>query len=53
MRRAARAGGRRCPYLTEGPHKGQHIAPEALRVIQEWNGDEWETVCVAERLGRG
>lgn len=36
--------------LTEGPHRGQHVAPEAPRVIQEGNGTEWETVALVSNL---
>ncbi|GGV52408.1 hypothetical protein GCM10010245_82510 [Streptomyces spectabilis] len=36
--------------LTAGPHRAAHVEPDAPRVIQEWNGTEWETIGLAENL---
>ncbi|MFF2508685.1 DUF6087 family protein [Streptomyces sp. NPDC058067] len=49
-RRHASKGKRRAVPLTEGPHRGQHVAPGAPRVIQERNGTEWETVGLVSNL---
>lgn len=49
-RRHATKGKRRAAPLTEGPHRGQHVDPDAPRVIQEWNGTEWETVALVSNL---
>ncbi|AKA07472.1 hypothetical protein SAZ_37525 [Streptomyces noursei ZPM] len=43
-RRNASKGKLRAVPLTEGPHRGQHVDPNAPRVIQEWTGTEWETI---------
>ncbi|MGG7574158.1 DUF6087 family protein [Streptomyces sirii] len=49
-RRAASKGKLRAVPLTEGPHRGAHVAPDAPRVIQEWTGTEWETVGIVDNL---
>ncbi|WP_330280491.1 MULTISPECIES: DUF6087 family protein [unclassified Streptomyces] len=49
-RQNASKGKRRAVPLTEGPHRGQHVAPDAPRVIQEWDGTEWETVSLVSDL---
>lgn len=49
-RRHALKGKRRAVPLTEGPHRGQHVDPDAPRVIQEWNGTEWETIALVSDL---
>ncbi|MBA2950242.1 DUF6087 family protein [Streptomyces himalayensis] len=49
-RRHATKGRRRAVPLTEGPHRGQHVDPDTPRVIQEWNGTEWETVSLVSNL---
>ncbi|MEV0437706.1 DUF6087 family protein [Streptomyces spectabilis] len=49
-RRAALKGKLRAVPLTEGPNRGQHVEPDAPRVIQQWNGTEWETVGVVDGL---
>ncbi|MCX4912066.1 DUF6087 family protein [Streptomyces sp. NBC_00687] len=49
-RRDALKGKRRAVPLTEGPHRGQHVEPDTARVIQEWNGTEWETVGLVSNL---
>ncbi|MEU8586681.1 DUF6087 family protein [Streptomyces sp. NPDC048664] len=49
-RRAAAKGRLRAVPLTEGRHRAAHIEPDAPRVIQEWNGNEWETIGVVENL---
>ncbi|MFJ9416664.1 DUF6087 family protein [Streptomyces sp. NPDC101227] len=43
-RRALSKGKLRAVPLTEGPHRGAHVEPEAPRVIQEWDGTQWVTV---------
>lgn len=49
-RRNASKGKLRAVPLTSGPNRGLHVEPDAPRVIQEWNGAVWETVCVVEDL---
>ncbi|MET8683724.1 DUF6087 family protein [Streptomyces sp. NPDC004732] len=49
-RRDASKGKLRAIPLAEGRHRGQHLEPDAPRVIQEWNGTEWETVAVVSNL---
>ncbi|MFC7908235.1 DUF6087 family protein [Streptomyces nigra] len=49
-RRDASKGKRRAVPLVEGPHRGQHVEPDAPRVIQEWNSTEWETVGLVSDL---
>ena len=49
-RRDASKGKRRALPLTEGPHRGQHVEPDAPRVIQEWNGTEWDTIGLVSDL---
>lgn len=49
-RQNASKGKRRAAPLTKGPHRGQHVEPDAPRVIQEWNGTEWETVGLVDDL---
>ncbi|MEV0227132.1 DUF6087 family protein [Streptomyces sp. NPDC050704] len=49
-RRNAAKGKLRIIPLSPGPHRGQHVDPDAPRVIQEWTGTEWETTGVVENL---
>lgn len=49
-RRNAAKGKLRMIPLSEGPHRGQHVDPDAPRIIQEWTGEEWETIGVVEDL---
>ncbi|MFI1201675.1 DUF6087 family protein [Streptomyces sp. NPDC020883] len=49
-RRNASKGKLRAVPLTSGPNRGAHVEPDAPRVIQEWNGAEWETVCIVDDL---
>ncbi|MFD0437233.1 DUF6087 family protein [Streptomyces chartreusis] len=49
-RQNASKGKIRAIPLTQGPRRGQHAEPDAPRVIQEWNGSDWETIGVVEDL---
>ncbi|WP_437053408.1 DUF6087 family protein [Streptomyces sp. enrichment culture] len=49
-RRNATRGKLRAVPLTEMPHRGAHVDPEAPRVIERWTGTEWETVGLVENL---
>ncbi|MGC5042435.1 DUF6087 family protein [Streptomyces albidoflavus] len=49
-RQAAAKGKLRAVPLTQGPHRGAHVDPDAPRVIQRWTGTEWETVGLADDL---
>ncbi|MFF3640344.1 DUF6087 family protein [Streptomyces sp. NPDC002564] len=49
-RRDASKGKRRAIPLAEGQLRGQHVQPHAPRVIQEWNGTEWEPVGLVRDL---
>jgi hypothetical protein len=49
-RRAAAKGKLRAFPLTSGPNRGTHVEPDAPRVIEEWNGTEWATMCVVGDL---
>ncbi|MFE0136969.1 DUF6087 family protein [Streptomyces sp. NPDC059037] len=49
-RRHASKSKKRAVPLTEGPHRGHHVAPDAPRVTQEWIGTEWETVSLVSNL---
>lgn len=49
-RRDASKGKRRAIPLAEGPLRGQHVQPDAPRVIQEWNGTEWESIGLVHDL---
>ncbi|MFD4480431.1 DUF6087 family protein [Streptomyces sp. NPDC058471] len=49
-RQKALKGKLRAIPLTHGPRCGQHVEPDAPRVIQEWNGSDWETIGVVEDL---
>ncbi|MEU9489879.1 DUF6087 family protein [Streptomyces decoyicus] len=49
-RRNTSKGKLRAVPLTEGPHRGAHVEPNAPRAIQEWTGTEWVTVGVVESL---
>ncbi|MFF4285637.1 DUF6087 family protein [Streptomyces sp. NPDC001633] len=49
-RRDASKGKLRAVPLTEGPHGGAHVEPDAPRAIQRWTGTEWETVGVVDDL---
>ena len=49
--RRARATGRlRAVSLTEGPHRGVHVDPNAPRAIQEFDGTQWVTLSLAVDL---
>ncbi|MCZ4102901.1 DUF6087 family protein [Streptomyces sp. H39-C1] len=49
-RRDASKGKLRAVPLASGPNRGAHVEPDAPRVIQQWNGTEWETVGVVDNL---
>ncbi|MFF5090339.1 DUF6087 family protein [Streptomyces niveus] len=40
----------RAALLTEDPHHGAHVEPQAPRAIEEWDGDRWVAVGVADAL---
>ncbi|WP_043224626.1 DUF6087 family protein [Streptomyces sp. NRRL F-5193] len=49
-RQAASKGKRRAVPLSDGPHRGAHVDPDAPRAIEEWTGTEWTVVGVVKDL---
>jgi hypothetical protein len=47
-RRRPTCGERRSTPLGDQPEQGSHVNPDAPRGIQEWDGQEWIPVGVAE-----
>ncbi|MFF8196679.1 DUF6087 family protein [Streptomyces bobili] len=41
---------RRATPLGDQPEQGAHVAPDAPRLIQEWDGHQWTPTGVAEDL---
>lgn len=48
--RRPKRGERRHVPLGNQAGRGEHVAPEAPRVLQEWDGHQWVPVGVAEDL---
>ncbi|WP_079165681.1 DUF6087 family protein [Streptomyces sp. NRRL S-31] len=44
------AGERRAVPLEDQTERGAHVAPDAPRGLQEWDGSQWVPVGVAEDL---
>ncbi|MEO3754090.1 DUF6087 family protein [Streptomyces sp. B6B3] len=49
-RERRRADRYRVDTLSPGPRQGDHVNPEAPRLISRWNGYEWEAVAFAANL---
>ncbi|MFD7136957.1 DUF6087 family protein [Streptomyces sp. NPDC059894] len=49
QRRPVRGERRHAP-LGDQPEQGAHVAPDAPRGIQEWDGNQWVPAGVAENL---
>ncbi len=49
-RERRRADRYRVDTLSPGPRQGDHVNPDAPRLISRWNGYEWEAVALAANL---
>ena len=49
-RERRRADRYRVDTLSPGPRQGDHVNPDAPRLISRWNGYEWEAVAFAANL---
>jgi hypothetical protein len=49
-RRTQAKGRLRAAPLAAGPHRASHVAPDAPRVIEEFDGSQWVAVSIVENL---